>query len=283
MKNKLNYVFRNILKMYDQIANDQISVFASQAAFFIVISAIPMLMMILNIIQFVSPEVKDQMIRFIQGFTPVAMNDMVSSIINELYHKSSGTLISFSALTTLWFSSKGIGAIEIGLNNIYKNKKQMNYIVFRLVSLLYTVAFLIIFWLFLLIMMFGDTLQKIIIKHLPVLGSFIQQVINLRMTTALLVLFIFFVLLYGIFPGRKFQILSQIPGAIFATAGWILFSYGYSYYINNFSNFSYMYGSLTAAVLLLLWLYFFMMILLLGAEINLVFPLIKKNIKRMLL
>ena len=38
--------------------------------------------------------------------------------------------------------------------------------------------------------------------------------------------------------------------------------------LNNFSNFSLMYGSLTAIVLLMLWLYVCICILFLGAEIN---------------
>jgi membrane protein len=125
-------------------------------------------------------------------------------------------------------------------------------------------------------MMFGDALEKLIAKYLPILSNLTKQLISLRMITALLVLVVFFVLLYGIFPGRRFRTVSQIPGALFATGGWLVFSYAYSYYINHFSNFSYMYGSLTAIILLLLWLYFCMMILLLGAEINLIFPFIKR-------
>ena len=42
----------------------------------------------------------------------------------------------------------------------------------------------------------------------------------------------------------------------------------FSLYFTNFSNYSYMYGSLTAIVLLMLWLYFCICILFIGAEIN---------------
>ena len=59
-----------------------------------------------------------------------------------------------------------------------------------------------------------------------------------------------------------------MPGALFTGAGWILFSYIFSVYINNFSNYSRIYGSLTAIVLLMLWLYSCMTILLYGAEVN---------------
>nr|WP_303620461.1 YhjD/YihY/BrkB family envelope integrity protein [Hungatella hathewayi] len=48
-----------------------------------------------------------------------------------------------------------------------------------------------------------------------------------------------------------------MPGAVFSTLGWIAFSFTFSIYYNNFSNFSVMYDSLTAIALLMLWLYVF--------------------------
>ena len=65
---------------------------------------------------------------------------------------------------------------------------------------------------------------------------------------------------------RKFY--HHLPGAVFAAAGWMLFSYFYSLYTTYFTGVSYIYGSLTAVVLLLLWMYVCMIILLIGAELN---------------
>ena len=50
----------------------------------------------------------------------------------------------------------------------------------------------------------------------------------------------------------------------------MLFSLGFSLYLNftGGNNYSYMYGSLTAVVILMLWLYACICILFFGAEIN---------------
>ena len=66
---------------------------------------------------------------------------------------------------------------------------------------------------------------------------------------------------------------SHMPGAVFATVGWMLFSYGYALYIQYFPSASAIYGSLTAVCLIMLWMYVCVIILLLGAEVN------KLNIK----
>ncbi len=48
----------------------------------------------------------------------------------------------------------------------------------------------------------------------------------------------------------------------------MVFSFFYSIYIEHFSNYSFVYGSLAAIVFLMLWLYFCMNIFLFGAQIN---------------
>ncbi|KIR01910.1 Inner membrane protein YihY, formerly thought to be RNase BN [Lachnospiraceae bacterium TWA4] len=250
------------------------------SCFFIVISAFPMLMLLLSIIQFVSPEIKDSMIHYICQLTPDRLSTFVTDCINEIYTKSSGGTLSFSVIATLWSASKGFNAIQIGLNKIYKTTKELHFIVFRLVNIIYTFIFLIIFWLFLVTMMFGDILKKLIAKHLPTLSNSISPYLHLRLILAIIVLIAFFTMMYGTFPGRRAIFIRQLPGAIFAAFGWIGFSYGYAFYMNHFSNFSYMYGSLTAIILLLLWVYFSMIILLLGAEFNILYPRIKSFLRK---
>ena len=61
---------------------------------------------------------------------------------------------------------------------------------------------------------------------------------------------------------------TELPGALIAASGWVLFSYFYSFYINNMGSLMTTYGSLTAIVLCMLWLYFCMNIVFLGAELN---------------
>ena len=83
-----------------------------------------------------------------------------------------------------------------------------------------------------------------------------------------LVAVLVFTAVYTGFSARKISFLSNLPGGLFTSAGWILFSYAFSVYINNFANYPKIYGSLTVIVLLMLWVYFAMIILLFGAEIN---------------
>ncbi|HIU47977.1 MAG TPA: YihY/virulence factor BrkB family protein, partial [Candidatus Avimonoglobus intestinipullorum] len=84
-------------------------------------------------------------------------------------------------------------------------------------------------------------------------------------------------LVYKTFSGKKMPYKRHLPGAVFTTAGWMVFSFLFSIYIENFANYSYIYGSLTAIVLMMLWLYSCMIILLFGAELNMLNQIYKER------
>ena len=58
----------------------------------------------------------------------------------------------------------------------------------------------------------------------------------------------------------------MIGGSLSALA-WVLYSFFFSIFVENFGNYSSVYGSLAALVILMLWLYFCMYIMFIGGEV----------------
>lgn len=58
------------------------------------------------------------------------------------------------------------------------------------------------------------------------------------------------------------------PGALLATAGWIVMTLGFGLYAANFANYNATYGALGTVVVLLMWLYLSAYVVILGAELN---------------
>ena len=58
------------------------------------------------------------------------------------------------------------------------------------------------------------------------------------------------------------------PGSIFATTFIIITSIGFNYYIQHFSQYNKIYGSIGTLMIILLWIYFNAIILLTGFELN---------------
>ena len=138
----------------------------------------------------------------------------------------------------------------------------------RLLSIVYTLGFIFVLIFTLGVLLFGNRLQLLLESHFPDLAYFSEIIILFRTGLSIALFMLFFVLIYTILPNQKLSFWKQIPGAAFTTAGWMIFSYVYSLYIDYIANFSYIYGSLTAIILLMLWLYICMNIVFIGAELN---------------
>jgi membrane protein len=77
-----------------------------------------------------------------------------------------------------------------------------------------------------------------------------------------------FIMVYRYTPSKRLNWKEVLPGALFSTLGWILTSIGFSYYVNNFGNYSKVYGSIGAVIALMSWLFISSVIILMGGELN---------------
>jgi membrane protein len=158
-----------------------------------------------------------------------------------------------------------------GLNSVYEINETRNGLLLRAIAALYTLIFAVMVLITMTLFVFGNRLYFWIERKLPVFVDTALVIISLRTIVGLIVLIIFFLIIYTVIPNRKTKLMSQMPGAMLCSGGWMGFSYAFSFYIDNYSNYASTYGSLTAVVLFMLWLYFCMYILFLGAEFNLLF------------
>ena len=87
-----------------------------------------------------------------------------------------------------------------------------------------------------------------------------------------------FAVMYRYTPSIRLTWREVFPGAVVCTVGWLIVSLIFSFYINNFSNYSKIYGSLGAIIILITWLYITSIILILGGEVNSVMVIRKNNL-----
>lgn len=245
--------------------NDNISAFAAQSAFFIMLSVIPFLMLFISLIQY-TPVTESMVMTVVDKMMPDYIAPFLISIIHEIYSKSIG-LISVTAIVAIWASAKGVQYLSNGLNAVYDIMETRNYLILRLRAILYTLVMLAAIVMALVLLVFGNSIQDLLMQYFPIVGRLTQVIISLRSLIMMAVFIFFFAFLYKMLPNRKAAIRSQLPGSILCAVAWSVFSFGVSVYVDYFNGFS-MYGSLTTIALVMLWLYFCMYILLICAEIN---------------
>lgn len=265
-------------QIYDKYTKDEMTVYAAQASFFSIIAAFPFIMLLLALIQFIPTITKANLLQLIITIIPstLEINSLIVNVIEDLYTNSPVAVLSITAVAAIWSASKGMLSIERGLNRVFGDEKKRNYIVTRVICAGYTIVFMVICLLTLVLLVLGTSIQSFMDRHLQILAEITHYVITFR-TMLVFILTICFAVLYTYVPEKKQQFRKQLPGAIFSTLGWITFSFAFSIYFNNFGNYSVMYGSLTAIVLLMLWIYACICILFFGAEINYYYSLDRKK------
>ena len=71
-----------------------------------------------------------------------------------------------------------------------------------------------------------------------------------------------------VLPNRRNRFADSLPGALLASIGWLVFSDLYSIYVEHFSNYANLYGSVYAVALSMLWLYCCISIVFYGGALN---------------
>ena len=115
--------------------------------------------------------------------------------------------------------------------------------------------------------------------YLPFTGILQDLWDLIRYVIVVAMMIVIFAIMYRYTPCKKLGWKQVFPGAIVCTIGWIVVSLWFSFYINNFSNYSRLYGGLGAVIILMTWLYITSIIFIIGGEINSVLVIRKNNLK----
>ncbi len=116
-------IFSKIIKFILKITGDDLSIYAAQASFFIIISVIPFSMLVLSIIKlFINIDI-NSILHTINSFAPAAISTFLTETITDLFTKSGSVqVISVTAVSTLWLASRGVMALYTGLNKVSQQK-----------------------------------------------------------------------------------------------------------------------------------------------------------------
>lgn len=263
----IHSVFRLIRAFAKKINNDNISALSAHAAFFVIISFFPFVMFLLTLLSYF-PFFTETLPTVNLDLLPGAVSAFIVQAFTELSNRANGTILSVTVILAIWSASRGILSVMRGLNSIHNIRETRNYFITRAMATLYTVILAVLLLVMMLIFVFGNQLTLWLLDKFPLLGEFALLIISARTAVGIAVLIFFFLIIFISLPNRRTTVFCELPGAVLTATGWVGFSFLFSFYVDNLSNYTAIYGSLTAIVLCMLWLYACMYILFIGAEIN---------------
>ena len=235
---------------------------AAHGAFFLITSFLPFLAFLLTLMQRIHFASGLTIIEVALDLLPPTISTALAQIIPSPIVASG--VLPVAVIMSVWSSSMGMVAIIKGLDQVYGVKEVRNYIALRLMAMVYVMLLAVALIAAALLLVFGSTIYKFLLERWPLVAALL---INFKSLAGFIMLFAFFILLYCFVPKRRVKLRHNLAGAAFGAGGWVLFSFFFSLFVENFSDFS-IYGSLATLVILMFWLFFCMYILFLGGEVS---------------
>ena len=252
---------------WTEIRRLKIPLHAAHTGFFLILSLFPALVLLLSILRYTPLDVHS-LLRFLEGIVPEALLPEAELLIVSTYENTTGAVVSLSALTALWSAGRGIYGLITGLNAIYRVPEKRGFLQVRLLSALYTFAFLLVLLLTLLLHVFGTGILEWMAGSSIPFFRFLSAVVDLRFFLLVFLQTALFAAMFMALPSRKNAFSDSLPGAFLASIGWLVFSHLFSLYVEYFPPYSRIYGSVYAVALSMLWLYFCISIVFYGGLLN---------------
>lgn len=264
---KDNSIIQFIKELIMRIINHDITATAAFLAYNLMLSFIPFLMFLFTLIGFSNLN-QQEVLDWLSYIIPKSSFALIESTVVEVLKVQGSGVVWITIILAIWTASNGFGAVMRGLNRAYGVSEKRGYISRTIRAMVTTVFLALVIILTMILLVFGDIIKNLIGTHINVTPVVIVIWDVIRYFILISILILFFAVLYHFTPDKKLGWIQVLPGAILTTLGWIIISSGFAFYVNNFSNYSRLYGSLGAMFILMTWIYLTSFILLLGGEVN---------------
>ncbi|WP_055069349.1 YihY/virulence factor BrkB family protein [Clostridium massiliamazoniense] len=264
-----NRILSGFLRFFKKIMEDDIYALSSQLAYNLILSFFPFIIFIMTVIGYLHLN-SEEVLTLLKNIMPLPAYELVQSTVLEVVNSQQAGLLWGSILLTLWVSSSGFGAVIRGLNKAYGIEEKRSFIKVKLISIISVLILAIVIVITLFLFVFGEYIKNFIIINTSYSGAFMLILGIGKNIILTLFLIIAFTVMYELIPCKRIGWYNAVPGAAFTTLGWILSSYAFAYYVNNFSNYSRLYGSLGAVFIFMTWIFLTSFILILGGEVNVI-------------
>lgn len=252
---------------------------AAAIAFRVFVSIFPAIIVLLSLIPVIPIEnFQESLFENIRAFFPGDTFSLVESTLDDLINKTHHTLISLGFVLALYFASNTVHAILLGFNESYHLEKRHNVFIIRLYSLVLLVVLTLLVVLAVGLITFSELIFHYLQEFQIVNDDFIIFLLKIaQWIIVTMLLYTSITVLYnaGDLNRKKWRYFTA--GASLATFFFIAASLGFAWFVQNFSSYNKLYGSLGTLLVLLVWINFNSFIILMGFELN---TSISKAVKR---
>jgi membrane protein len=217
-----------------------------------------------------SPDAIDSLLCALKGAIPGQALDLFSSSLKQINSRAqtSVLLIVGGTLLALWSLTGAMSAFMTAVSAAYGARDPRSFLRRRWIAFKLVLCFLLALVVICALVVFGPTLSGWLGRAAghESLVSWIWWAAQWPLLIGALLTII--TVMLWLAPVQRPSWRELLPGALLATAIWIVSSSGFAFFTATFDNYNKTWGSLSAVIVTLVWLWLTALALLLGAELN---------------
>lgn len=267
----LKAVIRVVREIGERAGRDDLGAYGAALAYNFMFATGPLLLFLTALLGLVHVQVSTLLSSGpVPEIIPAGALSIVRSALEAATRDRNGAVLGLGILGFLWGMSGAFRQIIDAMNHAYEFPRPLRRGPVKLyllsVGLGAAVGIILAIGVTLAVMGRELAIWLIAVGHLP--HGLSGTALVLRWLLLLFLLLLVLDILYAYAPDRPRPFRWITPGTVFALAGWLILSAGFSVYASHFASYNRVYGTLGGIILLLLYLYLSGMSLLLGALVN---------------
>lgn len=260
---------RRLFRALGDFIEDDMATYAAALSYQVFFSLFPFIIFLVALLGFLQiPDFFNWLMNQARTVLPGQAAGVVEQAVGQIRDQASGSLLSFAIVVALWSASAAVRMTMNALNIAYDIEEERPVWKTYPLSIIYTVLLAVTIIVVVGLLLVGPQIAEWLAQQIGIGSVFVALWNWLRIPVAILLLMVIVALVYYLLPNIDQPFRFITPGSILAVLVWIAASFGFSYYVKNFANYSATYGSLGAIIVLLFYFFISAAVLLFGAEVN---------------
>jgi membrane protein len=264
-------VFRSVKAFFD----DSCSQRAAALSYYVLFSLFPLIIFSVGVIGLflqdnaLQADIVDEIMNNIPLSQDQGRSD-VTDALQRVAQDRSGAIGFIGLVGLAWSGSAMFGVLRSSMNVMFHVQRPRP----PLISKLFDLGIVLSFTPFFVLSIAATSLLRVAQRtseDIPILGGWAEALgfgwLIASFLLPVAISFVAFFLVYWLVPAQRVRPRYLVPGALLAAVLFEVVKIGFNVYLENFSNYDVVFGSLGAVVAFLFWVYLSANIMLLGAEL----------------
>ena len=252
------------------VTKSSITMRASAISFSMFMALFPAVIFLFTLIAYIPVNNFQQtLLDSILNLMPDNTYEAIRMTIEDIVKRQRGSLLSVGFFLAMIFSTNGVMSLMSAFNSTYHAIETRKLVWQYIISFFLVIVLALTVITAVSLIMFGSDLLRVLVGHLTDNKTLIFNILYVaKWFLIVLTLFLVISLIFYIAPAKKTRFRFVSAGSTLTTALFVLTSVGFNFYINNFSQYNKLYGSIGTLLIIMLWIYINALVLLIGFELN---------------